>query len=133
MRRSADFNSFRPPSADEKKLISELTVAEFPGREEVIAQLEQFVVRPIDEDGSLELHVTRAIAAPVLHRVPAELYGLDIDGVQISVLLHVVDGLCREVEIYKVDGTPIQRMPEVWQRFIPGAEEGDCDESVRRE
>lgn len=63
MLRSADFNSFRLPMADERNLISELTAAEFPGREEVVEQLEQYVVRPIDEDGSLELRVTRAIYA----------------------------------------------------------------------
>jgi hypothetical protein len=49
-RRGGNFNSFRPPSADERNLISDLTAAEFPGREEVVEQLEQYVVRPIDED-----------------------------------------------------------------------------------
>ncbi|MCO4864286.1 hypothetical protein MKD38_21620 [Cupriavidus sp. WGlv3] len=125
MYRSTDINNFRPPSADERKLISDLTAAEFPGRAEVIEQLEQCVVRLIDEDGSLELRVMHPVAAPVLHRIPTELYGPDVDGVQISVLLHVVDGLCREIEIYKVDGTTIQRMPEIWHRFIPGPDEAE--------
>jgi hypothetical protein len=120
MYRSTDINNFRSPLPDERKLISELTASDFLGRAEVIKQLEQCVVRLIDEDGSLEIGVIHASAAPVLHRVPTELYGPDVDGVQISVLLHVVDGLCREIEIYKVDGTTIQRMPAIWQRFIPG-------------
>ncbi|WP_341316888.1 hypothetical protein WN982_36780 [Paraburkholderia sp. IMGN_8] len=123
MYRSTDINNFRPPSAVERELISELTAAEFPGRAEVIKQLQQCVVRLIDEDGSLEIGVPHAMAAPVLHRVPTELYGPDVDGVQISVLLHVVDGVCREIEIYKVDGTTIQRMPAIWHRFIPGPDE----------
>jgi hypothetical protein len=124
MYRSTDINNFRSPSAAERELISELTTAEFPGRVEVIKQLQQSVVRPIDEDGSLEVGVPpHAIAAPVLYRVPTELYGLDVDGVQISVLLHVVDGVCREIEIYKVDGSDIQRMPAIWQRFVPGPDE----------
>lgn len=125
MYRSTDISNFRQPSADERKLISELTAAEFPGRAEVIEQLEHCVVRLIDEDGSLEIRVLHAVVAPVLYRIPTELYGPDLDAVQISVLLHVVDGLCREIEIYKVDGTTIQRMPEVWQRFIPGPEKAE--------
>jgi hypothetical protein len=120
MYRSTDINNFRAPSAAEKELIAELTAAEFPGRAEVIRQLEQCLVRPVDEDGSLELAVPNAIAAPVLYRIPTELYGPDVDGVQINVLLHVVDGVCREIELYKVDGTDIRRMPAIWQRFIPG-------------
>lgn len=123
MYRSTDRNNFRSPLPGERKLISELTAAEFPGRAEVIEQLDQCVVRLIDEEGSLEIRLLRAIAAPVLHRIPTELYGPDVDGVQISVLLHVVDGLCREIEIYKVDGTTIQQMPEIWERFIPGPDE----------
>jgi hypothetical protein len=123
MYRSVDVNNFRSPSADERKLISELTAAEFPGRAEVIEQLDQCVVRLIDEDGSLEICLLYPIVAPVLHRIPTELYGPDVDGVQISVLLHVVDGLCREIEIYKVDGTTIRRMPEIWERFIPEPDE----------
>ncbi|MGU7784301.1 DUF6984 family protein [Burkholderia sp. PU8-34] len=124
MYRSTDINNFRSPSAVERELISELTAAEFPGRAEVIKQLQQCVVRLIDEDGSLEVGIPpHAIAAPVLHRVPTELYGPDVDGVQISVLLHVVDGVCHEIEIYKVDGTDIQRMPAIWQRFVPGPDE----------
>ncbi|WP_124835885.1 DUF6984 family protein [Burkholderia sp. Bp9031] len=126
MYRSTDINNFRSPSVVERELISELTAAEFPGRAEVIKQLQQCVVRVIDEEGSLEVGIPpHAIAAPVLHRVPTELYGPDVDGVQISVLLHVVDGVCREIEIYKVDGTDIQRMPAIWQRFVPGPDDAD--------
>jgi hypothetical protein len=123
MYRSTDINNFRSLSAAERELISELTAAEFPGRAEVIKQLQHCVVRLIDEDGSLEINVPQPISAPVLHRVPTELYGPDVDGVQISVLLHVVDGVCREIEIYKVDGTTIQRMPAIWQRFVPGPDD----------
>lgn len=71
MYRSADINNFRSPSASERELISELTAAKFVGRAEVIKQLQQCVVRLIDEDGSLEPGVSSdAIAAPVLYRVP---------------------------------------------------------------
>lgn len=32
----------------------------------------------------------------------------DVDGTDISILLHVVDGFARELEIYRIDGRPIQ-------------------------
>jgi hypothetical protein len=117
---STDSNDFRAPSLIERALIAELVAAEFPGRTEVAKQLQQCVVRSIDEEGSLELSVPlHAVAASVLGRVPTELYGTDTDGVQVSVLLHVAEGVCREIEIYKVDGTTIRQLPSVWQRFIP--------------
>lgn len=116
-------NSFRLPSDVERALIAELIAAEFPGRTEVVNQLRQCVVRLIDEEGSLELRIpSHAVAAPVRRRIPTELYGPDADGVQVSVLLHVVDGICREIEIYKVDGTTIRQLPSIWQRFIPGSD-----------
>ncbi|MGN8139178.1 DUF6984 family protein [Paraburkholderia sp. 22099] len=83
-------------------------------------QLTHCTVRLIDEDGSFELRVEESASAPVTSRVPTELYGPDTDGVQISVLLHVVQGRCQEIEVYKIDGSPIRQMPTNWQRFIPG-------------
>ena len=44
-------------------------------------------------------------------RVPVEGSGSDSDGVPIYVLVHVVDGLAVELEIYKADGSPILSMP----------------------
>ncbi|WP_374710308.1 DUF6984 family protein [Paraburkholderia terricola] len=87
---------------------------------EVKDQLTHCTVRLIDEDGSFELRVEESASAPVTSRVPTELYGPDTDGVQISVLLHVVQGRCQEIEVYKIDGSPIRQMPTNWQRFIPG-------------
>jgi hypothetical protein len=99
-----------------------LTSFDFLGRAEVIDQLESCLVRVIDDEGSLELRVSSGQVATVRYRVCSELYGPDVDGVQISVMLHVVDGICREIEIYKVDGTDIQRMPDAWESFVPGPE-----------
>jgi hypothetical protein len=43
--------------------------------------------------------------------VPVEGSGSDTDGVPIHLLVHVVDGLAVELEIYKADGSPILSMP----------------------
>jgi hypothetical protein len=102
--------------------MTKLTSADFLGRAEVLAQLQSCHVRTIDDEGSLEIRTSCDRQALVRYRVCTELYGPDLDGTQISVMLHVVDGFCREIEIYKVDGTPIRRMPDTWKSFIPGPE-----------
>lgn len=103
-----------------------LTSADFLGRSEV-AQLQLCYVRTIDEDGSLAIRTSCNQHALVRYRVCTELYGSDLDGTQISVMLHVVDGFCREIEICKVDGSPIQRMPDTWESFVPGPASGIRD------
>jgi len=99
-----------------------LISSEFLGRAEVLAQLRSCHVRAIDEEGSLEIRTSCDQQALVRYRVCTELYGPDLDGTQISVMLHVVDGFCQEIEIYKLDGSPIQRMPNTWKSFVPGPE-----------
>ena len=99
-----------------------LTSANFLGRAEVLAQLQSCHVRTIDGEGGLEIRTACDQQAVVRYRVCIELYGPDLDGTQISVMLHVVDGFVREIEIYKLDGSPIQRMPDTWESFVPGPE-----------
>jgi hypothetical protein len=113
---------FRLPSLNERDLMTALTTADFLGRAEVLAQLQSSHVCTIDDEGSLEIHTFCDRQALVRYRVCTELYGPDSDRTQISVMLHVVDGFCREIEIYKVDGSPIQRMPDTWESFVPGPE-----------
>lgn len=65
--------------------------------------------RWIDVEGSLELVPAQgAPRAAVEDRVPVEAEIPDNDGINVRVLLHVVDGLLAELEIYKDDLTPIQ-------------------------
>jgi hypothetical protein len=69
-------------------------------------------VLDIDSYGSIRLRPSAAAhRAPVHTRVPVEGNGTDSDGVPVHVLLHVVDGLAVELEIYKADGSPILSMP----------------------
>lgn len=66
----------------------------------------------LDANGSIRLRPSAvAPRAPVHVRVPVEGSGIDSDGVSIYVLVHVVDGVAVELEIYKADGSPILSMP----------------------
>jgi hypothetical protein len=48
----------------------------------------------------------------VKNRVPVNAQCLDTDGIAIDVLLHVVDGRLDELELYKVDGSPMLSAPQ---------------------
>ena len=49
--------TFRPLTADEQELVSVLLSKPFPGRDAMVKQIEDALVRPIDGDGSLEFQV----------------------------------------------------------------------------
>lgn len=78
---------------------------EFPGSTQLAAQLDSVQVREIDEIGSLELVNVSGPAAMVKGRVPVEGLLLDADGIEVHLLLHVVNGRLHELEIYKDDGS----------------------------
>jgi hypothetical protein len=103
---------FRRLTPDEGALIGRLLDADFPGREELRAQVAAASVREIDEDGSLEFRVRTAQTASVVRRVPVEAEARDADGGNVHVLLHVVDGRVDELEFYKEDGSRIVKRPE---------------------
>ena len=95
----------------ERGYIDRLLTAGFPGRDELARQLTSVLVRRIDDQGSLELVPQNDVRAPVVKRVPVEGEAVDVDGVPIYFLLHVVDSRAHELEIYKADGSRISRMP----------------------
>jgi hypothetical protein len=102
----------RPPNDFERALFEKLLSKEFPGRGELREQLQNVEVVEIDSYGSIRLRPSvLAHRAPVDTRVPVEGSGSDTDGVPIHLLVHVVDGLAVELEIYKADGSPILSMP----------------------
>ncbi len=103
---------FRKPTPTEAKIMQRLLAADFIGREEVAKQLDGCRVRIIDEEGSLALEPNDAAKpASVKKRIPVEAEAVDEDGIHVHLLLHVVNGLATELEVYKDDGSPIRRMP----------------------
>ncbi|WP_407645308.1 DUF6984 family protein [Halothiobacillus diazotrophicus] len=111
---------FRQTSDQEETLIRELLANDFVGRREVEMQLRNCNVRAIDSYGSLELKPSVTHSASVTHRVPTEIWGEDEDGILVHVLLHVIDGMCKEIEIYKDSPSSIVKMPKEWTHFSPG-------------
>jgi hypothetical protein len=104
--------NFREISSDEKQLLQHLLNIDFPGRDAIQEQVGNSLVAEIDENGSLEFKSKIGIKANVKKRIPIEAEFEDIDGVRVHLLLHVVNGVVKELEIYKDDGSPIIKIPE---------------------
>ncbi len=103
---------FRPLEGAEREILNALLTPSFPGREQVIHQMEHSLVRSIDENGSLEFQANVPLAAaPVITRVAAEGEIEDSDGVIVHYLLHVVAGKLQELEVFKEDNSGIVNRP----------------------
>jgi hypothetical protein len=103
-------SDFRPLKAPERDLLEKLLDHKFPGRDELHLQLGSVAARQIYQDGTLALRASGNPAA-VKGRVPSEGSCPDVDGVLIHVLLHVLNGVMDELEIFKEDGSDIVRPP----------------------
>lgn len=105
--------SYRPLTDWERRVILRLLMERpFAGREELLIQLDGVVAKPIDEDGSVSLQCSRPVKASVIARIPVEAEAQDRDGMMIRYLLHVVDGLLNELEVYKDDSSRVLRQAE---------------------
>ena len=101
----------RKLEADEQGLLERLLSQDFLGRDELIRQMPALrVSADCSSCGSLEF-VNVGQKAQIEQRIPVEAVGFDEDGVPIHILLHVVDGAISSLEIYRVEGAEVQRMP----------------------
>ena len=99
----------RVPTTDERQLIARLLAANFTGAAELRPQLSVTLVDSIDDDGSLRLNPEGASPADVSRRIPVEASYPDADGMTVHVLLHVIDGLLDELEVFREDSLPVLR------------------------
>jgi hypothetical protein len=94
----------RAPIPEERAILEFLLAKRFPGRDQLLAQLDQVLVTGSSCGcgcDSVGLAVSRsAPAATVSERVPTDAFGRDPSGVQVGVLLHVIDGYMAELEFY---------------------------------
>ncbi len=111
-------SKWRPVSGIELGIFERMLAADFPGVEVLRKQLPDLEVREIDGEASLELKVANQVRTIFKYPVPVEASYSDIapyqalSQVHVHILLHVNLGLMNEVEIYKDDGTTIERLPE---------------------
>lgn len=101
---------FRPLSDLEGQLLAVLLSTDFSGRDALVEQVTAASVREIDHNGSLEFAPLDKTPAEVARRIPVEAELDDSDGVTIHVLLHVVDGFLKELEVYRDDSGRVQRV-----------------------
>ena len=98
-----------------RAILDKLLSEQFPGRDEILTQVHNSTAKVVedykDDYGSVEFSVHARTRSPVLKHVPVYGTALDEDGVPIEFLLHVVDGFIKELEIVKLDGTAIKKMP----------------------
>jgi hypothetical protein len=100
---------FRRPSDLERQLLNILLSPDFPGKMALTEQAMTPSVRKIDDNGSLAFAPSEVRRASVIRRIPVEAELDDQDSVTIHVLLHVVDGLLNELEVYRDDSGRIRR------------------------
>jgi hypothetical protein len=108
---------WRQPSVWERSILDRLLEADFPGRDELRAQVDGCEVRIYDADGCLEIRTSVDVAAPVEKPVPVKGWTKDEDGMPVKVMLFVWDGFIAELEFNRVDGgSPINLpSPSEWE------------------
>jgi hypothetical protein len=90
---------------------------DFPGRDELKAQLKDGLVETVesygDNYGSIRFKAGVEALGPGWHNVAVTATVMDRDGIPISYLLHVIDGrVLNKLEIVKENGGVIQSRPE---------------------
>jgi hypothetical protein len=103
----------RQLSSRERRILERIFSQLPRGRDELRSQLHDAEVSTIDEEGSTRflLHAGDP-ASSISDRVPVTGIYEDKDGVPIYLLLHVVAGKLRELEVYKADGSRIISRPD---------------------
>lgn len=97
---------------EESRLTDRLLDGDFPGRDAILQQIKSSRVKEWDDhNGSLEFDVGPSPLAFTKSRIPVEGEFEDVDGITIHLLLHVVDGRVKDLEVYKDDSSAIVKMP----------------------
>jgi hypothetical protein len=93
-------------------LIRKLLDTKFPGRDDLLAQLDDLAVKQIEVDGTLRLECESGPSSISNYGPVSEGVYKDADGVDISVILHVgKTGFMNMLEILKVNCLPIINPP----------------------
>ena len=108
---------FRQLETSEMEQLKKFLDHEFLGRDELRLQLASLTANRIDENGSLVLKSGVNNRADVLCSCPTGGICLDADGGEICVMLHVKNGVMHLLDIFKEDGSELQRPPNAEALF----------------
>jgi Domain of unknown function (DUF6984) len=108
--------SWRELTEYETSLLNRMLENDFPGRDELRAQVEDCLVETVesygDDYGSIRFKAGVEAPGPGWHNVAVTATAMDRDGIPISYLLHVIDGSLLELEIVKNSDDVMKRRPE---------------------
>jgi hypothetical protein len=97
----ADFSS---PTKWQSDLMARMLALDIDRVDLLRQQAETAETKVIDEDGSFQVRTSGPPWMESQERVPIEAECFDRDNTPVEVLMHVIDGLIDELEIYRVDG-----------------------------
>lgn len=100
-----------PTEPEARALVQRMLQETFAGSMQLRSQLGKAVMTPTEGDGCWAFAVQSQYRAHVDEEVPVAAEAADADGETIHALLHVVDGLLHELEVYREDGKPIDAWP----------------------
>ena len=103
---------FKEMNILERRLIDRLLAMPFPGSRDLAIQLRDSLVCSIDQNGSLDFLVSTNKKVSVHNPIPVEAEAEDNYGVTIHLLLHVIEGVARGIEVYKEDSSDVIKFPD---------------------
>jgi hypothetical protein len=103
--------AWRHPNKEERALVEKLLSRNFPGCEELRAQLPRALIALTGERGGFQFWVSGPVA-PVEDDIPTKGYYLDPPwnptGAAVHLYLHVMAGLLHELKVAKDDGSTVE-------------------------
>lgn len=105
--------SFKNLSQWHQDMLYLLLNADFPGKNEVRAQLLSSKFDIIDKNGSLGIYPQTEIQAPVVKTAPVEAYARDRDGIVIQVILFTRNGFVYMLEVLRESNDNVTEIPPV--------------------
>ena len=93
---------WRPINDWERAILDRLLEPDFPGRDEIQLQLEDALVRPIDDDGCVEFQVRSDAVANNSYTLPVLAQVVNEDGTEaFEVLLFLKEGRVDQLEVIR--------------------------------
>ena len=111
----------REMSPNERLLIARLLETPFPGSAAVAEQLQNCLVLPVGTNGTLDFLIGTGPKAEVCFFVFVVVVVVVFVGFSIHLLLNVIEGTARGLEVYKDDSSQVIKMPPAsdLRIFIP--------------